>query len=427
MTSPRLEDLVRWDRVHRSVYTDPDIFRLEQARIFGRVWLFVGHESQAPDQGDFFTTDIANQPVVAIRDGGRINVFYNRCPHRGAKVCQTASGSAKRFICPYHGWAFKPSGALAGMPFEHAYPKDILADRTSLGLAPLARVETYRGFVFASLSPSGADLKTYLGPIAAIIDNLVDRAPDGEVEIAGGVQRHYFRGNWKLQMENIQDYAHTAYAHASSIAVGAASVRETDAEFRQQDMMAINGPDNDWIEQAGCAAFSNGHSFVGALPIQNFVRPETEAAYRAALEARVGQARAAEILGFNRHIGLIWPTVGVHHFFRQVKVFEPIAPDLTRVSVWCLRLKGAPEEYHRASISFLNATNSAGSLILADDLVLFERAQAALAGRPEWIMIATGRDQDSPDNHDGWTGPGYSELPMRNQYAAWRHYMLQEG
>jgi phenylpropionate dioxygenase-like ring-hydroxylating dioxygenase large terminal subunit len=422
-----LEDLVQWDRVHSSIYTDPEIFRLEQERIFGRVWLFVGHDSQAPNQGDFFTTDIAGQPVLAIRDKGRVNVFHNRCPHRGAKVCQVQSGTAKRFVCPYHGWGFNLSGGLIGMPFERGYPQDILAQRNQLGLAPLPRVEIYRGFVFASLAADGSDLKSYLGPIAAIIDNLVDRAPDGEVEIAGGVQRHYFRGNWKLQMENIQDYAHPAYAHASSIAVGAASARGDEDEFRQQDIMSANGPDNDWIEQAGCTAYPNGHSFVGALPVQNYVRPEAAAAYRQALDARVGHERAEEILGFNRHIALIWPTLGVHHFFRQIKVFEPIAPDLTRVSVWCLKLKGAPEEYHRATISFLNSTNAAASLILADDLVLFERAQAALASRPEWVMIATGRDQDTPDNEGGWTGPGYSELPMRNQYAAWRRYMLLEA
>lgn len=424
---PVLDDLVRGDRVHRSVYTDPEIFRLERERIFNRVWLFVGHESQAPRAGDFFTAEVAGQPVLAVRDEGRIKVFFNRCSHRGAKVCQVERGNARRFVCPYHGWAFTPAGDLIGLPLERGFPPSFMAERARLGLQPLARVEVYRGFVFASLSPTGPDLKQYLGPIADIIDNLVDRAPDGEVEIAGGVQRHFFRGNWKLQMENIQDYAHPAYAHASSIDAGNASARDADAEFRQQDIMSANGADNDWIERAGCTAYPGGHSFVGALPVQNYVRPAAAEAYRAALDARVGPARADEILGVHRHIAVIWPTLAVHAFFRQVKVIEPIAPDLTRVSVWCLKLKGAPDEYHRATVSFLNSTNSAGSLILVDDLILFERAQAALAAGPEWVVLANGLDKDRPNPGGGWTGPGYSELPMRNQYAAWKRLMIEEA
>jgi phenylpropionate dioxygenase-like ring-hydroxylating dioxygenase large terminal subunit len=424
IATPPLDQLVQPDRVHRSIYTDPEIFRLERERIFNRAWLFVGHASQAAGQGDFFTADVAGQPVLAVRDGGELKVFFNRCPHRGAKVCQVPSGSARRFVCPYHGWAFNTGGGLVGLPLERGFPADFLAERASLGLSPLPRVQEYRGFIFACLSTDGPDLKAYLGPIADVIDNLVDRAPDGEVEIAGGVQRHYFRGNWKLQMENLQDYAHTTYAHASSIDAGSASPRDEGAEFRQQDIMSANGPDNDWIERAGCTAYPGGHSFVGALPIQNYVRPAVAAAYREALEARVGPARADEILGVSRHIAVIWPTLAVHAFFRQVKVVEPIAPDLTRVSVWCLKLKGAPDEYHRATVNFLNSTNSAGSLILVDDLMLFERAQVSLSAGPEWVVMANGLDKDR-QTQAGWTGPGYSELPMRNQYVAWRELMLR--
>jgi phenylpropionate dioxygenase-like ring-hydroxylating dioxygenase large terminal subunit len=423
-SNPPLAELVRRDRVHRSVYADPAIFELERERIFRRVWLFVGHESQAPRAGDFFTTRLAGQDVLAVRGADGVRVFVNRCPHRGAKVCQQQSGSARRFVCPYHGWAFATDGCLIGLPLERGFPASFLADRDRLGLTALPRVATYRGFVFASFAADGPDLPAYLGPIAAILDNLVDRAPDGEVEIAGGVQRHYFRGNWKLQMENLQDYAHPTYAHASSIDAGAAGERAPDAEFRQQDIMTANGADIDWIERAGCTVFPGGHSYVGALPVENYVRPAAQQAYRAALEARVGPQRAGEILGVNRHIAVIWPTLAVHAFFRQVKVVEPVAPDLTRVSVWCLKLKGAPDEFHRATVSFLNASNGAGSLILVDDLAMFERAQAALTDGPEWVVLANGLDQDVPDNAGGWTGPGYSELPMRNQYVAWRRMMV---
>jgi hypothetical protein len=56
--------LIEPGRVHRRVYTDPDVFELEMERIFGRAWLFVGHESQVPNPGDFITTDLGRQPVI---------------------------------------------------------------------------------------------------------------------------------------------------------------------------------------------------------------------------------------------------------------------------------------------------------------------------------------------------------------------------
>ena len=40
--------LIEPGRVHRDVYTDPDVFELEMERIFGHAWLFVGHTSQVP-------------------------------------------------------------------------------------------------------------------------------------------------------------------------------------------------------------------------------------------------------------------------------------------------------------------------------------------------------------------------------------------
>ncbi|MGZ3360448.1 MAG: Rieske 2Fe-2S domain-containing protein, partial [Xanthobacteraceae bacterium] len=79
--------LIEPGRVHRDVYTDPDVFELEMERIFGQAWLFVGHTSQVPQAGDYITTELGRQPVIMARhrDGG-VYVLLNRCTHRGAKV-----------------------------------------------------------------------------------------------------------------------------------------------------------------------------------------------------------------------------------------------------------------------------------------------------------------------------------------------------
>ena len=76
--------LVREDRIHRRVYTDPAIFEAEMARLFGRLWVFVGHESEVAQPGDYRTTAIGRQPVILSRHtDGQVYVLYNRCMHRG--------------------------------------------------------------------------------------------------------------------------------------------------------------------------------------------------------------------------------------------------------------------------------------------------------------------------------------------------------
>jgi phenylpropionate dioxygenase-like ring-hydroxylating dioxygenase large terminal subunit len=106
-----IRSLVHRDHVHRSLYLDPEVFDLEMTKIFGRTWVYVGHDSLVPKIGDYVTTRVGNQPVVLSRhDDGKIHVIYNSCGHRGAIVCNEDKGNARLFRCCYHGWTFKTNG-----------------------------------------------------------------------------------------------------------------------------------------------------------------------------------------------------------------------------------------------------------------------------------------------------------------------------
>ena len=108
-----IRSLVQPDRVHRSVYQDPELFALEMERIFGRTWVYVGHATQVPGPGDFLCTQIGLRPVVMTRHGdGQVYVVFNRCAHRGVKVINEVAGNAGKFMCMYHGWTYDTNGDL---------------------------------------------------------------------------------------------------------------------------------------------------------------------------------------------------------------------------------------------------------------------------------------------------------------------------
>ena len=91
-----IDELVEPTRINKSVYTDTSIFELEMERIWGQAWIFIGHESQIPESGDFFTTNINHrEPVLMIRDKeDSIHGLHNRCAHKGAKIVEERTGNA---------------------------------------------------------------------------------------------------------------------------------------------------------------------------------------------------------------------------------------------------------------------------------------------------------------------------------------------
>jgi benzoate/toluate 1,2-dioxygenase alpha subunit len=153
-----VRSLVRETEVHRDVYIDEEVFQLEMRNVFANTWVYVGHDSQTPNTGDFFGTTIGLQPVLMVRHtDGSVKVLHNRCPHKGTRITGETYGNAGKFFrCPYHAWSFRTDGSLLAVPLRRGYENTGFEDsRAAAGMTAVRHVHNYRGFVFAKLNDGG--------------------------------------------------------------------------------------------------------------------------------------------------------------------------------------------------------------------------------------------------------------------------------
>lgn len=197
------------------IYTDERIYALEQERIFrGPTWNYVALEAEVPRVGDYVRSYVGSTPVIVARDANRqVNVFENRCAHRGAELCKSYRGNARSFICPYHHWTYDLNGNLRGMPFRNGvnglggYPAEF--DLSANGLRTL-NVTCRGGVVFASFSDAVEPLDRYLGAeLLAEFDTIFNGR---ELKLLG-LHRNALEGNWKLYQENLKDPYHATLLH----------------------------------------------------------------------------------------------------------------------------------------------------------------------------------------------------------------------
>ncbi len=200
-------------QVQMRALSDPELYELEMEQIFGKIWVFLGHESEIPNSGDFITRDMGSDSVLITRDNsGEVHVMLNVCAHRGMRISTLDAGNTQIHTCIYHGWAFRPNGAFLGAPVEKEAMHGKMMSKDELGLKK-ARVTLYGGLIFATWNIEGPSFDEFLGDAKWYYDILFKRSDKG-MEVLGPPQRFTVRANWKAAGEqSAADGYHTLTLH----------------------------------------------------------------------------------------------------------------------------------------------------------------------------------------------------------------------
>ncbi len=420
--------LVRPDSVHRDLYVDAELFELEMEHLWRNTWVYVGHDSQVPGAGDYFTTQIGREPVIMLRGSdGTVRVLANRCAHKGAKLVSAPQGrcAGGALRCPYHGWTYRLDGTLRTVPLKAGYEATGFEGcEAARGLRSLACVN-YRGFVFARSAAQGADFEEFFGESLSSIDNMVDRAPAGRLEVAGGALRYVHDCNWKMFVENLNDAMHPMVAHESSAGTAKRLWERAPAGTPvpmviEQFTPFVNG--YEFFEKMGVKVYENGHSYTG-VNFSIHSKYSSVGEYERLMVETYGEERAGRILGEARHNTVYYPSLTIKGAIQAIRVARPLAVDKTLIESWTFRLVGAPEEMLARTATYSRLINAPTSVVGHDDLHCYRSIQQGLAAQGnDWVSLHRNYSAAEAAGVAGTYG-ATNEVSMRGQFRAWAHYM----
>ncbi len=423
-----LRALVREQEVHRDVYVSEEVFQLEMEHMFPNSWVYVGHDSQVPNPGDYFGTTIGTQPVLLVRHtDGKVHVLHNRCPHKGTRITsETCGNTGKFFRCPYHAWSFKTDGSLLAIPLKKGYENTgFEQSHAAPGMAPVRHVRNYRGFVFAKINDSGLDFEEFFGESLSSLDNMIDRSPVGQLKVAGGVLRYMHNCNWKMLVENQTDTCHPMVAHESSAGTAVEVWKKAPPGTKKPMAVEIIAPfmsPYEFFENMGIRIWDNGHGHTG---VHHSIHSDYSAVpgYFDKMTAAYGEARAKAILDENRHNTVYFPNIMIKGPIQLLRHFKPIAANKTLVESWTFQLVDAPDMLLERTLMYNRLINAPTSIVGHDDLEMYERAQEGLhSNGNEWVNLQRLYSPGEAEQTNVAIN-GTSEWPMRHQFRAWTKFM----
>jgi phenylpropionate dioxygenase-like ring-hydroxylating dioxygenase large terminal subunit len=424
------ESLVDSERgiISREVFVSDEVYQAEIERIFTRTWLFVGHESQIPNPGDFVTSRMGEESVILCRDrDAKVHVFLNTCRHRGMKVCRYDEGNTPVFTCPYHAWSYSLKGELVGVPGYQSYYEGIL-DRSQWGLVEVPQMAFYKGTIWANWDKDAAPLLDYLGGIREHLDDVLDSrdGSEGGAEVIAGIQKWTIPSNWKFGVENfIGDTYHGTPTHRSVSLVGIG----TSARSGKKGRRGIEMDDSQFF----FAHFEQGHGTWGFFEppgmeynSQYLDSPVTDEYFRHCYEER--RRRHGDRARRITRTGSIFPNLSYHpEQPRALFVWHPNGPTSTEIWKMYMVDSKAPAEAKEFLRRFYLRYAGPGGMTEQDDMENWNYATAASRGiiarrypynyqlmldpqRDQKFGLASQRQQASEQN-------------QRNFFRAWAQYM----
>ena len=370
--------------IDNRIFTDPEIFAAEQARIFAGNWKLVCHESEMPNPGDFRVSNVAGRSLVSVRgkDGG-IRSFYNVCPHRGAELVREPRGNISRgFQCFYHHWTFDLEGQCTGLTRPAAYerfgpkPEDV-------GLRHV-RTQLVHGLVFISLNDDVPSAETYLGGLMPI---LKEHLGAEELEVF----HHHsavIKSNWKLWNDNNAELYHV-FLHVFN--------RKT----------SLNQPD---FYKARWHMFENGHAYLEQRSV-NYKKGGLDGRDQNLLP---GMKPAGSLV-----VG-IFPDVmvNIRATAMRIDTITPLSPGETLVEWRGLGLKSDSDEVRAMRIQHHNQVWGPAGKNLAEDIEAIETQWRNMAhGASRYSIIA--REEDMQAQCDSSLRSFYQEWGRR--VGRWPH------
>lgn len=418
------------------VYNDREIHELEMRRIFMRCWVYIGHETEIPNPGDYASRTIGEDPFIFVRgEDGKIRVLFNGCTHRGGQVCLGEMGNTRQFICPLHGWSFKTDGSLEGVPSRsEGYRK---LDFKKWGLIPAPHVANYHGLVFANLDPDAMPFEQYLGKFKWYLDTQILLTKNG-MEVLGEPHRWVVNCNWKSGAENFTgDSSHTPMTHRSVLSLQVVNPATANAPGKKHGMH-VHDLDGHAIslrmlEPGNTVFWDYPEEVTRHFGTHHVSSEQLEFARRAVLHDATLFPNFSFI-----HIGLSDSEDRPPAGFLTIRVWQPAGPSKTEIWSWILAPKEASPEYKRRAYQVGMSSFSPSGSFEQDDVVLWPMIArtggtrfADKIGMKYNFQMGLGDMGVTPPMKD-FPGPGeviptqVGECGPRSFHESWYHWMKQE-